>query len=280
MMTELTQSEIRAGELSLLFILRDCCEQYGLRFYLCGGTLLGSVRHQGFIPWDDDIDVFMPRPDYEKLQQLNRTRTLFQPYIRLLCFEDGTYDKPFMKLCNTRISVSTGFISETSAPWLWIDILPVDGLPEEKEAVREVYRRTMAVRRIMLAGLSRLGYGSNAFKKLIKPLIFRPYLRMVGVRRLSEKLADIAKENPYETSPNCGCVTWGLYGEGECMRKADFEVPAEVHFEGHTFPTFSCWDGYLRGLYGDYMQLPPVEKRVAHKMHAVWTEPEQTGAEP
>ena len=279
MMTELTQKEIREGELSLLFSLRDCCEQHGLRFYLSGGTLLGAVRHQGFIPWDDDIDCCMPRPDYEKLRQLNRTQALFPPYIRLICFEDGTYDKPFMKLCDTRISVSTGFISETSAPYLWIDIMPYDGLPEGEDAVREVYDRVAKLRRIMLAGLSRLGYGSNTFKKIIKPLVFRPVLKLVGVRNLSRRIADIALEHPYESSVNCGAVTWGLYGPGECLRKAEFETPVEVLFEGHPFPTFSCWDSYLRGLYGDYMQLPPVEKRVAHKMHAVRTDSEHTGAE-
>ena len=278
-MSELSTNEIRAAELDILHLLRRVCEENGLRFYLSGGTLLGAVRHQGFIPWDDDIDCCMPRPDYEKLRQMNRTQALFPPWIRLICFEDGTYDKPFMKLCDTRISVSTGFISETSAPYLWIDIMPYDGLPEDEDEVKEIYDRVGKVRRVMLAGLSRLGYGSNTFKKIIKPLVFRPVLKLVGVRNLSEKIAEIAKEHPYESSVNCGAVTWGLYGAGECLRKSEFEIPAEVRFEGFAFPTFSCWDRYLRGLYGDYMQLPPEEKRVAHKMHAVRTDSKHTGAE-
>lgn len=278
-MKELSEQEIKEKELDLLRLFQRVCEEQGLRFYLSGGTLLGAVRHQGFIPWDDDIDCCMPRPDYEKLRQMNRTRALFPPYICLSCFEDGTYDKPFMKLCDTRIAVSTGFISETSAPYLWIDIMPYDGLPEDEDEVRRIYERVGKIRRIMMAGLSCLGHGSSTFKKIVKPLVFRPILKLLGVRNLSRRIANIAGEHPYESSVNCGAVTWGLYGPGECLRKAEFETPAEVIFEGCPFPTFSCWNSYLRGLYGDYMQLPPEEKRTAHKMHAVWADSEHTGAE-
>ena len=273
----LTTEEIREGELELLRQFQRCCEEQGLRFYLCGGTLLGAVRHQGFIPWDDDVDVFMPRPDYEAFRKLFCSRKLFPDYIQLFCFENGTYDKPFIKLCDTRVSVTTGYIKEESAPYLWIDILPVDGLPEEREKIRKIYKQTMGIRRIMMAGLAQPGHGTCTFKKIIKPVFFRPLLKLVGVRTLSTKIAEIAKENPYESSPNCGAVTWGLYGEGECMRKAEFEIPTEVRFENRIYPTFSCWDSYLRGLYGDYMKLPPEEKRIAHKMHAVWTVSEDTG---
>ena len=90
-----------------------------------------------------------------------------------------------------------------------------------------------------------------------------------------KKLNDIGQRFPYEDSTYVGVVTWGLYGAGERMLKSEFEKAVEVEFEGHKFPAFSCWDSYLRGLYGDYMQLPPVEKRKTHDMEAYLLEEEE-----
>ncbi|MBR2853529.1 MAG: LicD family protein [Clostridia bacterium] len=279
-MRELTQNEIKENELELLRRFRRVCEEHGLLFYLSGGTLLGAVRHQGFIPWDDDIDVCMPRPDYDRLRVLCRRESLFPPHIRLVCFEDGTFDMPFMKLCDTRIYVSTDEYLDSSFPYLWIDIQPYDGLPEDGEEVRAIYDRIAKIRRIMMAGVSRREHGTTAFRRFIKPLVFRPYVRVVGLDRLSGKIHRIASAIPYDTASYCGAVAWGLYGPGERLKKDEFEIPAEVLFEGESYPTFSCWDAYLRGLYGDsYMQLPPPEKRKCHEMHAVRTDSEQAGAE-
>ena len=277
-MRDLTGSEIKEKELSLLRFFRRVCEEHGLRFYLSGGTLLGAVRHQGFIPWDDDIDVCMPRPDYDRLRTLCRAESPFPPHVRMVCFEDGTFDMPFMKLCDQRIYVSTDEYQDTAFPYLWIDIQPYDGLPDNEEETRAIYNRIAGIRRVMMAGVSKDGHGTTAFKRFLKPLIFRPYLRAVGVEHLSEKIFRIASAIPYDTASYCGAVAWGLYGPGERLKKAEFEIPAKVMFEGESYPTFSCWDVYLRGLYGDaYMQLPPPEKRKCHEMHAVWTDSGQTG---
>ena len=272
-MKELSAQEIKEKELDLLREFRRVCEEHGLRFYLSGGTLLGAVRHHGFIPWDDDIDCCMPRPDYDRLRTICREKSPFPPHVRMACFEDGTFDMPFMKLGDTRIHVSTDEYQDSSFPYLWIDIQPYDGLPESAEETAEIYARIAKIRRVMMAGLSKDGHGTTAFKRMIKPLFFRPYLRVVGMERLSARIFRIASAIPYETASYCGAVAWGLYGPGERVKKDAFEVPTQLWFEGESYPTFSCWDAYLRGLYGDsYMQLPPPEKQKSHEMHAVWTE--------
>ena len=98
--------------------------------------------------------------------------------------------------------------------------------------------------------------------------ILKPVVSLYGKKRCVNKLENIAAEHPYNESDYVGIVTWGLYGVGERMLKTEFEKAVEVEFEGRKFPAFLCWDSYLRGLYGDYMQLPPVEKRKTHDMVA------------
>ena len=273
-MRKLTLEEIKERELELLLQFQAACEEHGLRFYLAGGTLLGAVRHEGFIPWDDDIDVCMPRPDYNRFRVLYRDgKVPFSEHVTMCCFEDGNYDLPFMKIYDTRIQVSNAHYDDLVDPFLWIDILPVDGLPDDEEEVRQIYEAVGKERRILLAGLSKTGHGKTWFKKLIKPLFFRPYVRLLGARHFSGKIASIAKNYPYESSSRyCGAITWGLYGAGERMEKSEFETSVPVSFEGHTFQAMSCIDSYLKGIYGDYMQLPPVEKRSTHELHAVLRE--------
>lgn len=273
-MRELTIAEIKEQELNLLLLFQRCCEEHGLRFYLAGGTLLGAVRHKGFIPWDDDVDVCMARPDYERFRELYRRQVLFPEHIQMCCFEDGTYELPFMKLYDKRVRVSNDHYDDLVDPYLWIDILPVDGLPENDAEVRSVYDEIGKIRRILLAGLSKNGHGKTRLKRIIKPLLIRPYVKFRGARHFSRQIAEIAGKYPYESSPYCGIVTWGLYGSGERMEKAEFEMSATVPFEGHRFETMSCWDAYLTGIYGDYMQLPPPEKQTSHELHAVLSEPE------
>ena len=97
-MKKMTLKDIQDCELDMMIIFDEVCRKYNLRYSLCAGTLIGAVRHQGFIPWDDDIDISMPRPDYEKLIRLNRKRKLWPEHIRFASLEDGTLDAPFIKL--------------------------------------------------------------------------------------------------------------------------------------------------------------------------------------
>ena len=259
---KLSKREIQQRELAILLHVQKICEAHGLKFYLAGGTLLGAIRHKGFIPWDDDIDICMPRPDYEKLLTIFAKENHNQNLKAQSSFL-GNWTAPFAKILDMTTEVVSQFNEDEKS--LWIDIFPVDGLPGNLEEVRGIYRKVSFFRHLYLVGIARLGEGKTAFRKYIK-YILKPAARMYGLSRPSRKIEAIAMVHPYETSEYVGAVTGGLYGVGERMLKSEYEKAVTVTFEGHEFPTMSCWGSYLTGIYGDYMTPPPPEKRRTHDM--------------
>ncbi|MGP2526689.1 LicD family protein [Acidaminococcus sp. LBK-2] len=262
-MIKLTHSDIQQVELKILLYFTNFCKEHNLKFYLAGGTLLGAIRHKGFIPWDDDIDVCMPRADYERLNKIFKSDGIYQLTSNQL---DNSFF-PYANLKNMNTCVKSKYVKQDSQ--LWIDIFPVDGLPESLDVVKKIYRQCDFYRRIFLLANATLGEGKNTFHKYSKYII-KPFSLLYGKRHCVEKIEQIAQKNSYQDCKYVGIVTWGLYGAGERMLKSEFEKQVLVEFEGYQFPAFSCWDTYLHGLYGDYMQLPPVEKRQTHNMEVYW----------
>lgn len=148
---------------------------------------------------------------------------------------------------------------------MWIDIFPVDGLPDDELAQKKIYQVCNFYRKIYLLCEATLGEGKTVFRKAVK-YILKPLANIYGKQRCCKKIDFMARKYPYETANYVGVITWGLHGTGEVMNKGEFENIITVDFEGHQFSAFSCWDRYLRGLYDNYMELPPVEKRETHDM--------------
>lgn len=261
-MKKLNLDEIKIIELKILLELDNFCKKNNLKYYLAGGTLLGAIRHKGFIPWDDDIDVCMPREDYEFLVN-NFTSNNKNLIIKSSLLNN--LDIPFAKILDMSTEIDSKFDESETKKYLWIDIFPVDGLPENLDRVKEIYSICNFYRTILLLADAKLGEGTTLFRKCSK-YILKPLAKLYGKKRCVEKLEKIAQSNSYETSKYVGIVTWGLYGIGERMLKSEFKKSIEIEFEGHKFLAFSCWDSYLKGLYGNYMELPPVEKRKTHNM--------------
>ena len=267
-MQNLTLREIQQTELKILLELDNVCRENDIRLYLCGGTMLGAVRHKGFIPWDDDIDVCMPRPDYCRFLKLTENR-VFSDNLEVLSFEKGNLNRPFTKIIdkNTRVEYNNNYDLKSAADSVWIDILPVDGLPANYKAAKAEYDMAFFLRRLMMLSYSKFGKGSTFVKTMAKSMLW-PIARIVGGKSINNYLVKMAMANPYETSDYVGIVTYGVYGIRERMPKDQFEISTDAEFEGHVFKAMSCWDMYLNNLYGDYMKLPPEDKRKSHQFNA------------
>ncbi len=264
-MKKLSNREIKNIELQILLRFDEFCKKNKLRYYLAGGTLLGAIRHKGFIPWDDDIDVCMPRPDFMKLLQIwidDNEYCIKSYFLNNIPF-------PFAKIVNLNTQIDRLYGNEDKN--IWIDIVPVDGLPEDIKEVKKIYRICNIYRKLLVLNYAKLGEGKTLLKKYMK-YILKPIAVIYGEKRLIDKINKLALKYPYETSKYVGIITWGLYGSGERMLKSEFEKYAEAEFEGYKFPIYSCWNSYLQNVYGNYMELPPEEKRKTHDMTVYYLE--------
>lgn len=261
----LSADEIKAEELEMLLKFDTFCESEGLRYSLAGGTLLGAVRHKGFIPWDDDIDVSMPRPDFNKLVSLGRAGKLpkghsLEPY-------SGDWDHPvFLKFLYDCIRVDAHY--ENGIGRLWMDITPVDGLSADDDENNKLFSEAKRLQRTLMFCKADPHKGKTAAKRLLKRFLV-PVLNNLGIyRRSIERLDNLGSGCAFGSTSWVGCVVWGLYGPGERYPAEGWDDMVRLDFEGRELSAIGCWDAYLTGLYGDYMQLPPEEKRVTHDIKA------------
>lgn len=261
-MKKLECEQIKEYELQLLISFSEYCDRHGLCYTLAGGTLLGAIRHKGFIPWDDDIDVMMPRSDYIRFQNIAKNQGEFE----IRSISDGSCCIPYLKILNIDTIIHSEFADTPNANSLWIDVFPIDGLPKEKKHVKRIYMYVRFLRRLLLIAMSKIGKGSTRIRRIAKTLLYLP-LNMIGSYRFARWIDNYCQKIKFEESNYVGGISWG-YGPQECMPKAEWLERVKVEFEGHEFWAPGCWDLYLRNLYGDYMQLPPEEKRVAHNIVA------------
>lgn len=261
--TYLTLDEVHEELLNLLLRFDAFCKEHNLRYSLDSGTLLGAVRHKGFIPWDDDIDLNMPRPDYDKLLKVaNHLPT----DLCVINASNSNFTGGFTKLCTSNIRAQEPSYDGVMEEMLWIDIFPTDGVPENPEQFRKSKKRIQrALKRNEWANINH-NYERGA-RKVIKTF-FGWLFRFQNPKRRLLKLIEETIECPgYESAKQVGCF-FGAENGLWTLPKSAYEKTVYLEFEGHMLPCMSCWDEFLTDLYGDYMKLPSENERQTHCLKA------------
>lgn len=259
MKKEITMEELRAIQLDILDKIHAFCTEHGIRYSLGGGTLLGAVRHKGYIPWDDDIDIMLPRPDYErflkefdgKYAELN-----LQHY-----GNDNTCCIPFAKVYDNR----TVLIEKLQKSGIYNDVFPIDGLPEESKIKDYLYIYNNQLHKIYFMTPFYIITGSlkDRIKYYVKKLIYPTRDKYIT------GFYNFLKSYSFENSVNAGAIC-GIYAEKELMPRETFESYITVEFEGRQYMAIKDYDAYLTKHYGDYMQLPSKEKQVSHHVFTAY----------
>lgn len=251
--------ELKKIQVSLLNCLDSFCKKNNIRYWLDFGTLLGAVRHKGFIPWDDDIDVAMLRDDYNKTAKLFNSqsdgRYLFQTPT-----SDSSMCYPFGKLLDTK-TVLYEYGKSGIKTSVYIDVFVYDNSPDDIHEVNRMLRKKDFLGRIRRLKLP-MRSGISVFKKIIY-LLGRFLLYPVSMNYINKALdKNGRKYEKIETTNVSNFVN--PYDPALTVSKDLFLSQTEVIFEGDLYPAPQKYDYWLTKLYGNYMKLPPIEQREGH----------------
>ncbi|MGN1205472.1 MAG: phosphorylcholine transferase LicD [Eubacterium sp.] len=265
--TEIPDEEVRTIELAIFSHIVKICEKYNLRYIIDYGTLLGAVRHGGFIPWDDDIDISMPRPDYEIFKNIFPEETKTSSQYELRTGMIGNIAIPYIQVVHTGTITEKKGRREKYAQSVWVDVFPVDGAGVLKEDLEENYKdywkKITETRKI----LGRYKPYRNPVKQLRQ--FYNHYIRSFQLGKIVAQAEACMKKYEYDACEDIFCLAT-IYGTKEKNKKEYYEDRIEIEFEGISCKVPRAYDQKLRDMYGDYEKLPPVEKRKGHDFVAYY----------
>lgn len=255
----LSISECRDIQLTILREIDNFAKINGLRYSLGYGSMLGAVRHKGFIPWDDDIDIIMPREDYEKFKSKYKS-DLYE----IVSSDSDGYFYPFMKLVDKNTYVKMA--DNATIHGIWIDIFPIDKIPNNP-----FFRKIFLLRSFWLRSLL-ISATTDFSEKIIKKKKLKRFLKILceifgkqNVVKHYEKLNKkyVSKNKKYFSCLSSPYTLKEVYDADEL-----FDNLKKYEFENYEFNGINNYDSYLKMLYGDYMKLPSFDKRRTHRIEA------------
>lgn len=243
--------------LNILKEIKKICDRHNLKYYLAYGTLLGAVRHNGFIPWDDDVDIVMFRDDYEKFLEIAERE--LPTYLKLKYPGKNNYPFYFAKVDDIRTTkIEESMTKCKYKSGCWVDIFPIDGRPKNKLA-RKIYDFKLILKWFICSIKTRnLSSETNTTK--IKRYLYKR-CKTRNINRLMLKF--VRYEKKYSVN-NSNFVSLNEAKYIKTIDKKYYEEQAEYVFEGEKFTSLKNYDGYLKLIYGDYMKLPDEEDRQVH----------------
>lgn len=268
MNNRITEEEYKKIAFSLLCEFTDFLEQNNLKYILDYGTLLGAVRHKGFIPWDDDIDISMPRSDYDKACEiLKKNKYILNKNFRASLYynEYNTY-KYFLNIVDIRtITISTTRKKVCYYP-IWIDVFPVDKVPKNPKDEKKLRKRIESL-------LNKAYYSYSIPKgnfKIIKQIISE--INLLHFSRFYEKITKLIHSIVDEEKfLECYCSPYSYLGKDISFSNYYDDYVLE-DFEGKKFRIPKLYNQRLEQLYGNWKELPPKGKRIKHITEAYWKE--------
>lgn len=264
-MNYMSREEVQKALLELLLTFDSFCGANGYRYSLSAGTLLGAVRHKGFIPWDDDIDLYMPRPDYEKM--LAREEVVPRGY-QIITKDNSPLALPFAKFQRLDVRAQEAAYEGTMDEFLWLDVIPVEGVDplDAGWADRQQAIIDLVVKRARLS-LDPMKGGAPLWRKCLKRIYKWLALKKTSISAIDAEIDALLAKVSFDDAEKVAEIV-GVPPRPWYMDKAKFLEMELMEFEGHQFPVMGTWDEYLTTIYGDYMVLPPVEERTAHAIRA------------
>ena len=253
-----TLRKVQLKELEILLEVKRICDENNIRYSLYGGTLLGAVRHKGFIPWDDDIEIAMLRKDYERFLEIApesissdyyiESSKTNPDYVYSFCKVKAN-NTLFVEKCTEKLDIHQG---------IWIDIFPIDSIEELNFSIIEKQVRKIEVWQTAIDYDAKIIQLDKPLSKVYFTALSKIYKHRLIAQKEHEMQWQKSRNANYTIDYNC------IYGYKKSIFPFSlFEEYAEYEFEGHVFSGISNYDALLSQFYGDYMVLPPVEKRVS-----------------
>ena len=264
-MREVNNEELKQIAFEILSDVAEFCDNEGIQYYLACGTLLGAVRHKGFIPWDDDVDIVIPREQYERFIATYKSERFCISNISV----DPNYPYYFAKVFEPK-TILIDDLAKNYNMGVYIDVFPMDGLPDADAERRKHLQRIRWKRRLLTWKRCSLKVKVGLTHKIIRlvmKLVLLPVRTSVLIRFLEREL----KKYPYEGSAYVGPLAdvsiWG----NVIKPKEVFDNPVKLPFEGGEFWAPGDYEKSLTIEYGDYMKLPPIEDQVSrHDLEVYW----------
>ncbi len=267
-MQKISFEEIRQIQMSILDEIVRICEKNHLKYYLAYGSLLGAIRHKGYIPWDDDMDIAMLREDYEKLLAiLKRKDGTHVKWISVIDDTASDYFYPFAKAIDNRTEIKSD--RHKGYQGIWIDIFPIDGLPKTLLGAKAFIFFCSFLRVVGLAMSTDFSSRTLGTWTLLYKYFFNIVATLVGKKRVCRFVEWFFHRYRIQNSDRVAILFSG-HNFDAIFNKSDL-LPQETYtFENRRYTSFRSYNLYLHQLYGNYMQLPPEEKRISHNFEAWW----------
>lgn len=257
-------NQLQKKLLGILSWFHDYCVKENLRYYVVGGTMIGAARHKGFIPWDDDIDVAMPRSDYNRLIALfQKSNNRLDKYILETIDSDAPdFLYTFGKLYDLTTTM-TEKLKKECRRGVYLDIFPLDGVGDSLEEAQRYYKKIDRWNMFLMTRVCTVRKGRSIYKNMsiIVSRLLPEFI--VNDKEIARKIDNMCKTKDFDKCKYvCNCSS--RYRGREIIEKRLLGKPTEYEFEGITVWGAEKCDEYLTHMFGDWKKLPPKEKQVAH----------------